>query len=108
MEQRLPQDLELVLFRIVQEALTNTMKHSGAAAVQVALSRDGPTIRLLVEDDGRGFTNPVGARSEQRGGWGLPAMRERAEAHGGTLRVEFPERGARLVVELSAPRSELA
>jgi PAS domain S-box-containing protein len=108
MEQRLPQDLELVLFRIVQEALTNTMKHSGAAAVQVALSRDGPTIRLLVEDDGRGFTNPVGARSEQRGGWGLPAMRERAEAHGGTLRVEFPERGARLVVELPAPRSELA
>jgi signal transduction histidine kinase len=61
---------------------------------------------MSVQDDGRGFSNPAGARSERRGGWGLPAMRERAEAHGGVLRVEFPGCGTRLVVELSGDMAE--
>jgi len=99
-DRRLPQAAELALFRIVQEALTNAAKHSGAGAVRVGITQLAGRTRLSVEDDGRGFADPVGARSERRGGWGLPAMRERAEAHGGTLRIEFPERGTRLIVEL--------
>ncbi len=101
-ERRLTQGAELALFRIVQEALTNAAKHSGGTKVQIGITEEGGRVRLTVEDDGRGFANPVGARSERRGGWGLPAMRERAEAHGATLRIEFPGRGTRLVIDLPA------
>jgi PAS domain S-box-containing protein len=101
-ETRLARAAELALFRIAQEALTNAAKHSGGSRAQVCLKEDLGRIRLSVEDDGRGFDDPVGARSARRGGWGLPAMRERAEAHGGTLRIEFPGTGTRLIVEIPA------
>jgi two-component system sensor histidine kinase UhpB len=102
-DRRLPRDTELALFRIVQEALTNAAKHSDGGSVHVAITEEAGGVRLSVEDDGRGFANPVGARSARRGGWGLPAMRERAEAHGGMLRIEFPGRGTRLIVEIPGP-----
>jgi signal transduction histidine kinase len=95
--------VELALFRIAQEALTNVAKHSGATAVGVLLSQDAQAIELAVEDDGGGFKDSLGARSAGRGGWGLPAMRERAEAHGGELRVELPGRGARIIVRVPLP-----
>ncbi len=97
---RLPGDAELALFRILQEALTNAAKHSGGSSVEVTLTEAEGGIRLVVHDDGRGFIDREGARGARRGGWGLPAMRERAEAHGGALRVEFPGRGTRLVVDI--------
>ncbi|MBV8030384.1 MAG: PAS domain-containing protein [Betaproteobacteria bacterium] len=100
--ERLPHDAELALFRIAQEALTNAAKHSGGTRVSLALSPSARGVRLVVEDDGRGFPDPVGARGARRGGWGLPAMRERVEAHGGELRVEFPGSGTRVVVEFPA------
>jgi PAS domain S-box-containing protein len=98
-EMRLPPDTELALFRIVQEALTNAAKHSGGTSVEIKL-RYGERLKLTVQDDGRGFADPVGARGARRGGFGLTTMRERAEAQGGSLRVEFPERGTRVVVEI--------
>ena len=101
-EVRLPADTELALFRIVQEALTNAAKHSGGTSVQVRISH-GEKIRLTVQDDGRGFSDAAGARRAQRGGFGLTTMRERAEALGGSLQVEFPERGTRVVVEIPVP-----
>jgi len=97
---RLPGHRELALFRIVQEALVNVAKHSGADAVQIRLDYGPARVRVAVEDDGRGFAQPVGARSARRGGWGLRLMRERAAAHGGSLRVELPERGTRVVLEV--------
>ena len=103
-ERRLAQATELALFRIAQEALTNAAKHSGGTSVHVSIGEQHGLIRLTVEDDGRGISDRVGARSARRGGWGLPAMRERAEAHGGELRIEFPERGTRLIVDIPAQR----
>jgi PAS domain S-box-containing protein len=102
-DRRLPRDAELALFRIAQEALTNAAKHSEGSAVHVGISENAGRLRLSVEDDGRGFADPVGARRARRGGWGLSAMRERAEAHGGMLMIEFPGRGTRLVVEIPGP-----
>jgi signal transduction histidine kinase len=99
-DRRLPRDAELALFRIAQEALTNAAKHSEGSVVHVGISENAGRLRLSVEDDGRGFADPVGARRARRGGWGLPAMRERAEAHGGRLTIEFPGRGTRLIVEI--------
>jgi PAS domain S-box-containing protein len=103
-EPRLPADTELALFRIAQEALANCAKHSGATEVRICVSAREGRIRMTVEDNGRGFAEPDGARAARRGGFGLPAMRERAEAAGGSLRVEFPGVGTRIVVEL--PRGD--
>jgi len=103
---RLPRDTELALFRIVQEALTNAAKHSGGTSVQISV-RFGESLRLTVEDDGRGFREVAGTRGARTGGFGLPTMRERAEALGGALRVEFPDRGTRVVVEIPlAPHAD--
>ena len=99
-EARLPRDTELALFRIVQEALTNAAKHSGGSAVEISLVSAEGGVRLSIEDDGRGFPQDAGKRSAGSGGFGLPTMRERAEAVGGALRVEFPERGTRVLVEV--------
>ena len=105
-EVRYANDVELALFRIAQEALTNAVKHSGGTTVHVTLSQSEEAVRLVIEDNGLGFANPTGARRTQRSGWGLPAMRERAEAHGGSLRVEFPDRGTRLVVDIPVSRAD--
>ena len=99
-ELRLAPDAELALFRIAQEALTNAAKHSGGTSVQIRIRYD-KRVTLTVQDDGRGFSE-TGRRSTVRGGFGLTTMRERAEAHGGTLRIEFPERGTRVIVEIPA------
>jgi two-component system sensor histidine kinase UhpB len=99
-EQRFGREREFALFRIAQEALTNAAKHSGGSSVVVSVTAEPGSVRVGVEDDGRGFPDPVGARGAQRGGWGLPTMRERAEAHGGSLKVEFPGRGTRVVAEI--------
>jgi len=99
---RLAPSAELALFRIAQEALTNVAKHSGARSAGVLISQDDGAIRLVVADDGKGFAEPPGTRGAE-GGWGLPAMRERAEAHGGELRVELPGRGSRIVVRMPLP-----
>lgn len=98
-ERRLPADTELALFRIVQEALTNAGKHSGGSNAEVSIAY-AQGVQLTVSDNGRGFEQREGASAAPGGGFGLPTMRERAKALGGALRVEFPERGARIVVEV--------
>ena len=97
---RLPGRVETSIFRIVQEALTNAAKHGGAAAVQVLLEEAGGALTVQVEDDGRGLVEPQHARRPGQGGWGLRTIRERSQACGGTMRVESPGRGTRLVVEI--------
>ena len=100
-EGRPPYEIELALFRVVQEALTNAAKHSGAAAVRIEIETLPERVRVSVADDGRGFAEMQGARGA-RGGWGVPEMRERAEAHGGTLRIASSAQGTRLTVEIPA------
>jgi PAS domain S-box-containing protein len=97
---RLPAPIELTLFRIVQEALTNAAKHSGGTLVRVAIEQTGARVRLTVEDDGQGISNAGGTRKTHHGGWGLLGIRERAEAHGGVMRIEHPRRGFRLIVDI--------
>lgn len=90
-------ELELTLYRICQEALTNIEKHAKAKRARVSLGRAHDTIVLQIEDDGQGLT-PATARS---GGLGLVAMRERATLHGGTFDIETrPGGGTSLSVRL--------
>ncbi|GLV47502.1 hypothetical protein TJA_06730 [Thermus sp. LT1-2-5] len=93
----LSKEKELALFRVVQEALTNVMRHAQAQRVRVALWRDGDRLFGVVEDDGRGF-DP----SQISPSVGLLGMQERIQALGGTLLVQSaPGEGTR--VEFGVP-----
>ncbi|MGH9170955.1 MAG: sensor histidine kinase [Acidimicrobiales bacterium] len=94
--------VELTLYRIAQEALTNTLKHAGASKVAVTLNYDRPRLELRVTDDGSTPPAPEGAKSSTNadlgtGGHGIQGMRERARLHGGTL-VAGPAEGGGWVV----------
>ena len=95
----LPPRSEIQIIRVVQEALTNVRKHSGAAAATVRVTEDSGTVTFVVEDDGRGFD--LTEELLDRGGFGLRSMRERMELIGGTLLTDSASgRGARVVAEL--------
>ncbi len=86
----LPASIDLAAFRIVQEALTNIVRHAGAGAATVELTYGGDELTVQVDDDGRGGGASGGRREAsasdgEGGGNGIPGMRERAGALGGTL-----------------------
>ncbi|HET8943466.1 MAG TPA: ATP-binding protein [Dehalococcoidia bacterium] len=87
LKKRLPANVELVLYRIVQEALTNVAKHSGASSVAVKLRRRSNIVTVTVADDGRGFDLRDVTRTEGSG-LGLFGMRERLALVGGTVAIE--------------------
>ena len=84
-EDRLPGDVETALYRIVQEALTNIVKHAGARRVNVVLSQKEGAVTAVIEDDGRGFDSPDDVSDD---GFGLVGMRERIGLLDGRIRVE--------------------
>jgi signal transduction histidine kinase len=81
---RLPPEIETVLYRVIQEALTNVVKHAGAERVSIVIAQRGDGIRVVVEDDGRGFV----AEDVRQDALGVVGMRERVALVGGTLDVE--------------------
>jgi signal transduction histidine kinase len=83
-DERLPPDVETALYRIVQEALTNVVKHSGATRVSILLTERDHAVAAMVEDDGVGFE----IDSAREDGLGLVGMRERIGLVGGRLQVE--------------------
>ena len=96
MEARLAPDIEVTVYRIVQEALSNVARHSGATACTVSLNAGGGVLRLVIEDNGRGI-GPVANRLTAGRGLGLIGMRERAQALGGTFTVKEREGGGTIV-----------
>lgn len=98
--ERLPPELETALYRIVQEALTNVVKHADASRVSVALSQRERAVVLVVSDDGQGFE--TGSVREE--GLGLTGMSERVALLGGRLSVESTEgAGTMVTAELPLP-----
>ena len=98
--ERLPDEVESALYRIVQEALTNVVKHAQASTVSVVLTKRGRHIAAIIEDDGRGF-DPATARED---GLGLLGMQERIALLGGRVAVESGENGGTTVaVEVPVP-----
>ncbi|WP_433543983.1 histidine kinase (plasmid) [Streptomyces sp. CA-294286] len=81
----LPPTVGLTVFRIAQEALTNTRKHAGSARATVQLTYGQELVTVEVRDDGAGAPPQEGPSSATPGGHGLPGMRERVALHGGTL-----------------------
>jgi signal transduction histidine kinase len=102
-EERLPPEVETALYRIVQEALTNVVKHASAARVSITLVRKGRSALVVVEDDGRGFD----VEATRPGALGFVGMRERVALVGGRLTVEStPGAGTTLVAEVPADAEE--
>jgi PAS domain S-box-containing protein len=91
--------VQFAIFRIVQEALTNIARHSGASAISIRLARSPTTLETTIEDNGSGFeVNATGVRSAAH--LGLQSMRERAAILGGTATVTSGSNGTTIRVEL--------
>jgi len=105
---RLPEDMELALFRVIQESLANVMKHSGSTAVKIRLTRQASSVSLAVQDMGHGIPADKLARLKARSGGsgvGLGGMYERLRLLGGQLELESSPTGTtiRASVPVTAP-----
>jgi len=100
---RLPRDLELMSFRIVQESLTNIHRHSGSRTATIRIARHPKEVVMEISDDGHGIAgNPnTGKSSLARVGVGLAGMRERVRHMGG--RLEIRSRPGGTDVDVVAP-----
>jgi len=104
--ERLPQDVSLCLFRVLQESLQNATKHSGARQITVSLQRDPAGIELRIADDGVGFD----LRAVRGRGLGLTSMAERLKLVDGTLSIDAMPGGgttirASVPIDRRGPRS---
>jgi len=104
---RMDKDVEVALFRALQEGLTNIHKHSGASEVQVRLARNGEQLELKIEDNGRGM-----AKSRLRKviigtdcGVGIAGMRERVRELGGSLHIYSGGTGTTVAVSIPHTRA---
>jgi PAS domain S-box-containing protein len=99
---RLAAPVELALFRIVQEAMNNVVKHAQATEVVLTEEVDNHSVRLVIADNGVGFDQERLGQPEGHHLWGLMTISERAMAAGGHCRIESqPGQGTRVVVEVS-------
>jgi signal transduction histidine kinase len=98
--ERLDDELESAVYRLLQEALTNVAKHAGAHRVRVVVGESGGRLQLEVHDDGTGFDLDTVSR-----GFGLAGMRERVGLAGGTISIDSGEGGTRLQASIPARRA---
>ena len=96
---RLPSNMEVALYRVVQEALTNVVKHSRATSVLVSMRREDGLVIVTIKDNGHGFNMDEVMKSKERG-LGLFGMRERMSTVGGELEINTtPEQGTEVVAK---------
>jgi signal transduction histidine kinase len=96
---RLPEDVEMTLFRVVQEGLTNVYRHSGSDEARIVLVRQEQAVTIEIADRGRGIADPTCAQlgaDVHALGVGIPGMRLRMQQIGGTLEIETGAGGATL------------
>jgi signal transduction histidine kinase len=102
LNQRLESHLESTIYRVVQEALNNVLKHADAKSVSVILEKRGNTVSIIVEDDGIGFDAEALLKPPAGNGrFGLLGMRERVMLVGGSLNIEStPGVGTTILVHI--------
>ena len=100
-DEKVRPNLELSLYRMVQEALTNVVKHSGAKTVQINICHEDSKLVLSIEDDGKGFdTEKMSCDKVEEYGIGLLGMRERFASAGADFQVHSKEgKGTKLIVK---------
>jgi signal transduction histidine kinase len=90
---RLPQDLEITIFRLIQESLTNIHRHSGSKTAIIRVAKEEKEVQVEIADEGTGFTSPDGTERKARIGVGILGMKERVRRFGGTLDIASTETG---------------
>jgi len=108
---RLPRDMELSLFRVAQESLTNVQRHSGSRKARIRIERDPKSITLEVSDEGRKASGNRRNRSREfqsRTGVGIPSMDERVRQIGGRMEIKSGKEGTtvRVTVPVNEERSK--
>jgi PAS domain S-box-containing protein len=98
---RLPEELELVTFRVVQESLSNVHRHSGSSSATICLTRSESALTMEISDLGRGIAlEPKRELTGARAGVGVRGMQERVRQFGGTLQITSTNAGTKVVVNL--------
>lgn len=106
LSERLDPEIETLVFRVVQEALTNAAKHSGTTSAEVSVTRQSSILHVLVGDQGDGFDHrALLAREAGEAGVGLRGIRDRVELFSGTLRIDSaPGKGT--TIEIRVPLAD--
>ena len=104
--ERLPRDMELVVFRLVQESLTNIHRHSGSKTAAIRIFRDAGSVMLEIRDQGKGMSQQKLTEIQSRGsGVGIRGMRERVRQFQGDLQIDSSDAGTRVLVTIPMPKS---
>jgi PAS domain S-box-containing protein len=103
--QRLPEEIEIALFRIVQEGLTNIHRHSGSSTATIRLTVDQNHVQLEVQDAGKGLPRSRADGHVDAMGVGITGMRERVKQLGGRMKIESSPRGTTVSVTLPLTRA---
>ena len=102
---RLPGDMELAIFRVVQECLTNIHRHSGSKTAVIRVSRTGETVRTEVRDQGKGISPERLLEIQSQGsGVGIRGIRERIRHFHGEMKIESSGSGTSVIVSIPIPR----
>jgi PAS domain S-box-containing protein len=108
---RLQEDIEIALFRAVQEALTNVHRHSGSSSVYICINLDAEQVRLEIKDNGRGIPKKhltLLTEGDAGSGVGIAGMRERVRELRGSLEIQSDKTGTRVLIVIpSMPRSSV-
>jgi len=98
---RVERDLELVIFRIVQECLTNIHRHSGSKTASIQITRDAEAVYVEVEDSGKGISSERMSEIQTRGaGVGLRGLHERVRQFQGDLKIESAGEGTKVTARV--------
>ncbi len=102
---RLPADMEMTIFRLVQECLTNVHRHSGSKSADIRIARDGESVSVEVKDEGEGMSPSRLAEIQSRGsGVGLRGIRERLRQFHGEMSIQSNGSGTRVLVRIPIPK----
>jgi two-component system NarL family sensor kinase len=104
--ERFPAEVEIAIFRVVQECLTNVHRHSGSRTCAVKVFQDKNELHVEIRDEGRGIPNERrSALTSSGGGVGLRGMQERIRQLGGTLTITSSKTGTTVLVSLPIPHA---
>ena len=105
--ERLSREMELVMFRLVQECLTNIHRHSGSKSAVIRVARDSDHLSLEVQDNGKGISQEKLCEIQSQGsGVGLRGMRERARHFGGHMMIESNHKGTKISFQFPRARTD--
>jgi signal transduction histidine kinase len=102
---RLPSGMELAIFRVIQECLTNIHRHSGSKTALIRVDREGESVRTEVRDEGKGITPERLSEIQSHGsGVGIRGIRERIRQFHGEMKIESNDSGTSVIVTIPVPR----